>query len=92
MYSALQLIKIGSGTWECAGGKLELGENLEASLIREIYEEAGLIVTVKRILYATTFNKVPSRQFVLLTYLCEGEKRNFTLSSEHQNHLWASKK
>ena len=83
--------EIGSGTWECVGGKLEFGEDLEASLIREIYEEAGLTVTINRILYATTFNTNPFRQVVLLTYLCESVKRNVTLSSEHQNHLWASK-
>lgn len=30
---------VGAGTWECAGGKIEFGEDLEAALEREIYED-----------------------------------------------------
>lgn len=83
--------KIGSGTWEPVGGKLEFGEDIEATLRREIKEEVGLTVTIDRILYASTFKTDPSRQVVILTYLCETENTNVTLSDEHEDFLWSSK-
>lgn len=82
---------IGGGTWECVGGKIEFGEDLEAALIREIKEEAGLSVTVERILYATTFKTNPTRQVIILTYLCYSNDKGVVLSAEHSNYLWATK-
>ncbi|MFL9594405.1 NUDIX domain-containing protein, partial [Aeromonas schubertii] len=52
--------RIGHGKWECAGGKIEFGEDLEAALRREVKEETGLEITVGKVLYATTFKNSPS--------------------------------
>lgn len=82
---------IGAGTWECVGGKLEFGEDLETALHREIQEEAGLDVKAGRILYATTFQTSPSRQVVILTYLCTSLRSEVILSDEHADYLWATK-
>lgn len=79
------------GTWECPGGKIDFGEDLEVALIREIEEEVGLTVTVDKILFATTFNTEPTRQVVILTYLCKSESQNIVLSVEHSEYLWATK-
>ncbi|MEQ2529440.1 NUDIX domain-containing protein [Bacillaceae bacterium CLA-AA-H227] len=79
------------GTWECPGGKIDFGEDLEVALIREIEEEVGLAVTVDKILFATTFNTEPTRQVVILTYLCRSESQNVVLSVEHSEYLWATK-
>ncbi|MEK3686404.1 NUDIX domain-containing protein [Paenibacillus sp. FSL R10-2736] len=57
----------GAGSWECAGGKIEFGESLEAALEREILEETGLAVTTERILYAVTLLTDPARQVVIIT-------------------------
>lgn len=83
--------EIGGGTWECPGGKIEFGEDLEAALVREVKEEVGLNVTVEKILYATTFNTNPTRQVVILTYLCSAKNNNVVLSKEHSDYLWAAK-
>lgn len=82
---------IGAETWECVGGKIEFGEELEDALIREIKEEVGLNVVVRKILYATTFKTDPTRQVVIITYLCESNHDEVVLSSEHMQYLWATK-
>ena len=81
----------GGGTWECAGGKLEFGEDLETALVREIKEEVGLNVTVEKIIYATSFKTDPTRQVVILTYLCLSDHDHIVLSNEHSEFRWATK-
>lgn len=83
--------EVGNGTWETVGGKIEFGEDLEPALIREIKEEAGIDVTVQKLLFATTFKTNPTRQVVILTYLCKTSQDNVVLSDEHSDYLWASK-
>jgi 8-oxo-dGTP diphosphatase len=80
----------GAGSWECAGGKIEFGESLEAALEREIYEETGLAVTTERILYATTLLTSPARQVVLITYLCRTSQHEVQLSEEHTDYRWCT--
>ena len=82
---------IGAGTWECAGGKIEFGEDLEAALVREIREETALDVSVGPILYATTFMTDSTRQVVILTYLCRTNQTGVQLSSEHIDYQWCTK-
>jgi len=81
----------GAGQYECPGGRLEFGEELEKALQREIMEETGLIVTVERLLYATSFVKNAYRQVVVLTWLCKTQSDKVTLSSEHTEYIWAGK-
>ena len=83
--------EFGADTWECVGGKIEFGEGLEAALIREIKEEVGLDVTVEKLLYAATFKTDPTRQVVILTYLCRSEEADIKLSLEHSEFIWATK-
>lgn len=81
---------IGPGTWECVGGKIEFGEELESALIREVKEEVGLDVAVDRLLYATTFKTDPMRQVVILTYKCRAEQDKVQLSEEHSQFMWVT--
>ncbi|MFC7686168.1 NUDIX domain-containing protein [Ureibacillus sp. GCM10028918] len=81
--------EIGGGTWECVGGQIEFGEDLETALLREIQEEVSLNVTIEQILYATTFEAAPTRQVIIITYLCSSQHRKVVLSKEHSNYTWA---
>jgi 8-oxo-dGTP diphosphatase len=83
--------EVGGGTWECPGGKIEFGEELEAALVREIKEEAGIDVTVDRILFAVTFKTNPARQVVVINYLCSSQNTDVALSDEHMDYKWATK-
>ncbi|MDP4086068.1 MAG: NUDIX domain-containing protein [Bacillota bacterium] len=82
---------VGGGTWECVGGKMEFGEDLETALEREILEEVGLKVSIQRILYATTFKTDPTRQIIILSYLCKALTTDVILSDEHIDYQWATK-
>jgi len=64
-----------AGQWSLPGGMLELGETLEAGVVREIEEETGLIVTVGDVVEA--FDRIlldddgkVRYHFVLIDYVC----------------------
>jgi 8-oxo-dGTP diphosphatase len=82
----------GENEWEIAGGGLKFGEDLLEGLCREINEEVGLSVRVDRLLYAMTALISPQRQIVGLTYLSYADSDKVTLSHEHTNYLWVSRK
>ena len=71
---------------------MEFGETFEQALVREFKEEVGLSVEVERLLYAVTFLTRPTRQIILLTFLCRTNDETVVLSEEHEAYLWASKK
>ena len=80
------LIKRGSepllGQWSIPGGMLELGETLQASVVRELLEETGLEVRVLELI--EVFDRIidengpteggiqnPRFHYVIVDYLCE---------------------
>lgn len=50
--------EVAAGSWETVGGKIDFGEELEEALAREVKEEAGLKVSVEKLLFATTFLRI----------------------------------
>lgn len=82
--------EIGAGKWEFVGGKLEFGEDLEDSLAREVKEEAGLEISIDKLLYATTFYTDPFREVIVLVYKCFAADDIVRLSSEHSDYKWVS--
>jgi ADP-ribose pyrophosphatase YjhB (NUDIX family) len=64
-----------AGQWSLPGGRLELGETLEAGLAREMLEETGLEIEVGPVV--DVFDRIlldPERKvryhYVLIDYLC----------------------
>ncbi len=80
---------VGAGTWCFPGGKIEFGESLENGLLREIREESGIAARAEKFLYVTSFLTDPSREIVMLAWLCSCEQPDVTLSEEHDAFLWA---
>jgi len=82
----------GENDWEIPGGGLAFGEGLLEGLRREVNEETGLSVRVDRLLYAMTTLVSPQRQVVALTYLSYADSGAVTLSHEHTDYVWATRK
>ncbi|MBW1916781.1 MAG: NUDIX hydrolase [Deltaproteobacteria bacterium] len=66
----------GQGSWSLPGGAVEVGESLEAALIRELMEETSLTVEVLGItavlerIYRDGQGRVPYH-YVLIDYVCQ---------------------
>ncbi|MCL2213208.1 MAG: NUDIX hydrolase [Oscillospiraceae bacterium] len=43
------LVKTHHRGWEIPGGQIDVGENLEEGVLREILEESGITATVRRL-------------------------------------------
>ncbi len=84
--------------WEFFGGQVEMGENLEEALIREINEESGVIVKVvslvgiysniKGSMGESNIKQIPTK--LILDFICEyvsGEPIN---SNETMEVSWVS--
>jgi len=82
----------GDGDWEIPGGGLQFGEDLLEGLRREVKEETGLTIRGSKLIYAMTALVNPQRQVVGLTYLSYTDTDAVTLSHEHINYVWATRK
>jgi len=69
--------------WEFPGGKPELGESLEAALIREIGEELGVEITVLR-----EFDRSTTGEIDLVCFVCELVDAVPTISTDHSELRW----
>lgn len=68
--------------WEFPGGKIEPGEGTEAGLHRELMEEMGLRVAVKRAMPPST-HRYPSFTVTLYPFVCGILSGEMTLNAHH---------
>lgn len=83
--------------WDCTGGQVEAGENLEEAVLREILEESGITASVRHL--AAVYSNVGQHLFydgkthvptkILFGFICDyisGEPRP---SDENEETIWA---
>src|SRR5258708_14731211 len=83
------LLKNERDEWELPGGKLELGEEPESCVAREIREELGLEVDVARLLDTWVYHIRDGVDVLIVTYGCAPKAFDeVTRSPEHKAVGW----
>ena len=80
-----------AGLWDLAGGRLEHGENLKESLMREVKEETNLEVNILNLVSAFV-TEVKDGFGVFLIYNCKKISDDIKVcKDDHSTYLWATK-
>lgn len=76
------------GVWETPGGGIDHEEAPAQALMREIFEETGLSVSIKEPFNVFTFRKDTGEFKVGITFLCDAIEGEVKLSDEHSEYRW----
>jgi|SRR5664280_726396 8-oxo-dGTP diphosphatase len=79
--------KTNPGKWELPGGKVDQGESFDHALIREVYEETNLRISLEHVVGASEQNLhiIRAVHIIMSGKIVEGE---LNLSSEHEGYAW----
>jgi mutator protein MutT len=85
------------GEWSLPGGAVEVGESLEAALVREVREETCLDVTVGPVVevldrIGRDANDRVEYHFVIVDYLCRVAGGTATCGSDAEDVRWVERK
>ncbi|MDE1768036.1 MAG: NUDIX domain-containing protein [Candidatus Micrarchaeota archaeon] len=85
------------GVYSCPGGKIELGESIAQTAVREAKEETGLdikfrqVINMQEAVYPKGF--IVKRHFIFIDALCTTKSMNVKLEKrELQNYVWVRPK
>lgn len=79
--------KTNPGKWELPGGKVDQGEPFDKALIREVFEETQLKITLYNVISASQQNLplIRAVHIIMSGKIIEGE---LNLSDEHDGYAW----
>ncbi|MGB7967992.1 MAG: NUDIX domain-containing protein [Methanobacterium sp.] len=79
--------KTNPGRWELPGGKVDQGESFDHALIREVYEETNLKISLEHVVGASEQNLhiIRAVHIIMSGKIVEGE---LNLSGEHEGYAW----
>lgn len=77
------------GKWEFPGGKIEVGEDAEDALVREISEELGCAIQVNSSLPVVE-HRYPEFSIRLIPYFCQLEDGEIPQIMEHAEMRWVT--
>jgi 8-oxo-dGTP diphosphatase len=94
------IVKTINRGWDCTGGQIEVGENIEEGVLREILEESGIKASVRCLagiysnvgqhLYYDGKTLVPTK--VMFDFICDYIEGEPTVSDETSDVIWVPKK
>ncbi len=81
--------KTNPGKWELPGGKVDQGESFDHALIREVYEETKLKISLEHVVGASEQNLhiIRAVHIIMSGQIVEGE---LNLSAEHEGYAWVT--
>lgn len=79
--------KTNPGKWELPGGKVDQGESFDQALVREVYEETNLKITLDHVVGVCEQNLplIRAVHIIMSGKIAEGE---LNLSREHEGYAW----
>ena len=93
------IVKTHHRGWDTPGGQIEIGENIEEGVLREILEESGIKATVRCLvgiysnvgqhLFYDGVTNVPTK--VMLDFICDYVDGEPTISNETSKVKWLPK-
>lgn len=93
------IVKTHNRGWDCTGGQIEIGENIEEGVLREVLEESGVRASVRslvgiysnvgRHLYYDGTTPVPTK--VIFDFICDYIDGELTPSDETSDVIWVPK-
>lgn len=79
------------GKWEFIGGKLENGESIKASLVREAKEETSLELDSEPLFVGEyEFTRRDGHHVVGLRFVARAKEGDVALSEDHTDHAWVT--
>ena len=86
------LVKNERGEWDLPGGKIEANDSVEFTVVKEIKEEFGIDIIVKKLIYCQN-NVVNDVSVLIIVFESEIICNNpITLSFENFNYVFVDKK
>ncbi len=76
------------GVWEFPGGRLDEGENPFDGLKREVKEEVGIDIEIKRPLNVQHFSREDGEIITMIIFECSADSKSVILSNEHSKFEW----